>query len=67
VQIIPSTKRDYAHIVWTKKEKERIEQLQELMSPEGSDIPSSDFWDEIISEKEPVPNKPRSEEGKILR
>lgn len=64
MQIVPSTKRDYAHIVWTKKEKEGIKQLQESMSPDGSDIPSLDFWDEIISENEPVPNKPRSEEEK---
>lgn len=64
MQIIPSTKRDYAHIVWTKKEKEEIKQLQESMSPDGSDIPSLDFWDEIISENESVPDKPRSEEEK---
>lgn len=64
MHIIPSTKRDYAHIVWTKKEKEEIKQLQESMSPDGSDIPSLDFWDEIISKNEPVPDKPRSEEEK---
>lgn len=67
MQIIPSTKRDYAHIVWTKKEKEEIKQLQESMLPDGSDIPSLDFWDEIISKNEPVPDKPRSEKGKSLR
>ena len=67
MQIIPSTKREYAYIVWTKEEKEDIKELQEEMSPDGSDIPPLDFWDELISENELIQDKPRSEEGKFLR
>jgi hypothetical protein len=68
MQIIPSTKRGYAYIVWTKEDKEDIRELQKSMLPDGSDIPSLDFWDEI-SKNELIPDKPRprSGEGKCLR
>lgn len=64
--IVPSGKRDYARIVLTKEEEKDVRRLHESMSPDGSDIPSLDFWDEIISETKRVPDKPRSEEGKFL-
>ena len=55
MKIVPSTKRDYAYVVWTKEEEEDIRQLQESMAPDGSDIPPLDFWGEIVSENELVP------------
>lgn len=39
MKIVPSTHRDYAYVVWEKEEEEKIKELRDSMSPDGSDIP----------------------------